>query len=313
MRKLPLSNRGIEVSALCLGAMFLGTRTDRDTSYHILDQYFEAGGAFLDTANMYAYWVSGYHGGESETLLGEWMRERHNRDQIIVGTKVGFQYDGVERDLKAWRIEEECNQSLKRLGIETIDLYYAHVDDYNTPLEETMEAFNRLVKAGKVRVIGASNYLAWRLERAKWISETNGWAQFCCVQQRYTYLRPRAGASFGPQVSANDDLLDYSRRNNFTILAYAALLAGAYTREDRPMPEQYTGADNEARLSVLRAVARETGATPNQVILAWMLRSQPPIIPLVAASSHEQMQENLGALAVSLSDEQIGRLDSAGV
>jgi aryl-alcohol dehydrogenase-like predicted oxidoreductase len=313
MRKLPLSNSGVEVSTLCLGAMFLGTRTDRATSYHILDMYLDAGGTFIDTANIYAHWIPGFRGGESETLLGEWMQERGNRDRLFIASKVGFEYGDVQRDLKARRIEEECNLSLKRLGIETIDLYYAHVDDYNTPLEETMEAFNRLVAAGKVRLIGASNYLAWRLERAKWISETNGWAEFCCVQQRYTYLRPRPGATFGPQVSANDDLLSYSRRNTFTILAYAALLAGAYTREDRPMPEQYTGADNEARLGVLRAVASEMGATPNQVILAWMLHSQPPVIPLVAASSHEQMQENLGALGLSLSDEQMRRLDSAGV
>jgi aryl-alcohol dehydrogenase-like predicted oxidoreductase len=312
MRKIPLSNSGVEVSALCLGAMFLGTRTDRDTSHHILDQYLDAGGTFIDSANIYAHWIPGFRGGESETLLGEWMRERRNRDRLFIATKVGFEYGDVQRDLKAWRIEEECNKSLKRLGIETIDLYYAHVDDYNAPLEETMEAFNRLVAAGKVRLVGASNYLAWRLERAKWISETNGWTSFCCVQQRYTYLRPRAGATFGPQVSANDDLLDYSRRNNFTILAYAALLGGAYTRDDRPLPEQYTGADNEARLGVLREVARQTGATPNQVILAWMLHRQPPVIPLAAASTHEQMEENLGALDVSLSKEQTQRLDSAG-
>jgi aryl-alcohol dehydrogenase-like predicted oxidoreductase len=187
------------------------------------------------------------------------------------------------------------------------------VDDYNTPLEETMEAFNRLVMAGKVRFIGASNYLAWRLEQAKWVSETNGWAQFCCVQQRYTYLRPRAGTNFGAQVAVNDDLLDYSRRNNFPILAYSMLLGGAYTRQNRKREHQYTGADNEARLKTLHEVARETGATVNQVVVAWMLHHEPPVTPLIAASTHEQMQENLGALQVSLTAEQMQRLDKAGL
>lgn len=311
MKQLPLGNTGVNVSALCLGAMFFGTRNDQTTSYLMLDTYLDAGGTFVDTANIYAHWVEGFHGGESETLLGAWMREKGNRDRLFIASKVGFEYDGVPRDLKASRIEEECNKSLKRLGVETIDLYYAHVDDYTTTLEETLEAFNRLVTAGKVRFIGASNYLAWRLERAKWISETHSWARFCCVQQRYTYLRPRAGTTFGPQVAANDDLLDYSRSNNFPILAYSLLLAGAYTREDRKMDIQYTGADNEARLNALREVARETGATVNQVIVAWMLHHQPPVIPLIAASTHEQMQENLGALQVSLTPDQMERLDKA--
>ena len=185
MNTVPLGRSGVNVSALCLGAMYFGSRTDNETSWQLLDQYTEAGGSFIDTANIYARWVPGCSGGESETLLGEWMRERTNREQLFIASKVGFEYPGVERGLPAWRIEEECDKSLKRLGIDTIDLYYAHVDDRQTSQEETLEAFNTLVSSGKVRLIGGSNFLAWRLEDAAWISRTRKWAEYCCVQQRH--------------------------------------------------------------------------------------------------------------------------------
>ncbi|GAK52590.1 aldo/keto reductase [Candidatus Moduliflexus flocculans] len=311
MNTIMLGISDIEVSKLCLGAMYFGSKTKKKMSYELLDQYVEAGGNFIDTANIYARWVSGCVGGESELLLGEWMRERGNRDQLIIATKVGFEYPGVERGLQAWRIEQECEKSLKRLGIETIDLYYAHVDDRNTPQEETLEAFDNLVRAGKVRVIGASNFLAWRLEEAMWISQQQGWTEYCCVQQRYTYLRPRAGTTFDPQISANDDLLDYCKARGLTMLAYSPLLNGAYSRADRQFPPQYVSADSDKRLNVLREIANETGATVNQVIFAWMLHSEPAVIPLIAASTKEQMQENLDAANVRLTPEQMARLNQA--
>jgi aryl-alcohol dehydrogenase-like predicted oxidoreductase len=312
MKTIALGNSGIEVSLFCLGAMYLGTRTDQEMSYQLLDRYLDAGGTFIDTANIYAWWIAGYQGGESETLLGEWMRQRRNRSRLFIASKVGFDYQPVERGLRARQVEEECHKSLKRLGCETIDLYYAHVDDRKTPMEETLEAFDRLVKAGKVRLIGASNFLAWRLEEARWVSRTRGWADYCCVQQRYSYLRPKPGASFEPQTAVNDDLLDYCRARGITLLAYSPLLAGAYTQPDRPFEEQYLGPDSDVRLTVLKAIAGETGATLNQLILAWMAHSNPPVIPLVAASTVEQMDEDLGALEVKLSAGQMDRLNAAG-
>ena len=311
MRTVPLGNTGVEVSVFCLGTMYFGSRMGKEMSYRLLDQYVEAGGAFLDTANIYAWWVPGCVGGESETLLGEWMRERQNRSQMFIATKVGFQYPGVERGLSAHQIETECEKSLERLGVETIDLYYAHVDDRNTPMEETMEAFDRLVRAGKVRFIGASNFLAWRLEEARWVSQTHGWAEYCGIQQRYSYIHPKPGAGFDPQIAANDDLLDYCRSRGITMLAYSPLLGGAYTRADRSFPDQYLGPDTDARLAALRTVAEEVGATANQVVLAWMVQSDPPVIPLVAASTVEQMRENLGALEVELDAGQMARLNDA--
>lgn len=311
MKTQKLGHTGIDVSTLCLGAMYFGSRNDKATSYRMLDLYLGAGGTFIDTANIYAHWVEGFNGGESETLLGEWMQERKNRSKLFIASKVGFNYKGVERGLSARQIEEECDKSLKRLKIDTIDLYYTHVDDRNTPLEETLQAFDRLVKSGKVRLIGASNYLAWRLEQAHWISRTNNLAQFCCIQQRYTYLPARPGTTFDPQVAVNDDLLDYCRNTGITLLAYSVLLGGAYTRSDRQMPEQVSGPDNEKRLATLRAIAQETDATVNQVILAWMMQSNPSVLPVIAASDEAQLQENLGALELRLSTEQMERLNIA--
>lgn len=312
MRTISLGKSGVNVSVCCLGAMYFGSRSDKKSSWQLLDQYVEAGGTFIDTANIYARWIPGFAGGESETLIGEWMRERKNREQLFIASKVGFEYPGVERGLPAWRIEEECNKSLKRLGIDTIDLYYAHVDDRQTPQEESLKAFDRLVQAGKVRLIGASNFLAWRLEEARWISRTQNFAEYCCIQQRYTYLRPHPGASFDPQIAANDDLLDYCRARGITMLAYSPLLGGAYSRTDREIPPQYAGTDTENRLTELKTVADDVGATVNQVVLAWMLHSDPPVIPLIAASTKAHMQENLDTLNVTLSADQMESLNNAG-
>lgn len=293
--------------------MYFGTRQDKATSFALMDQYFEAGGNFYDTANIYAHWEDNGRGGDSEPLLGAWIKERGNRDAVIVASKVGFPYQDVPQRLTAELIVTECEKSLQRLGLETIDLYYAHVDDRQTPLEESLEAFSRLVQTGKVRAIGASNYAAWRLEEARWISASHDWPAYCCVQQRHTFLRPQPRAKFGDQMAVNQDLLDYCRRHHVTLLAYSVLLSGAYTRAEREIPHEYEAPAAQKQLAALRAVAEEVGATANQVILAWMRQGDPPIVPLIAASTAEQLQENIDALAVQLSAEQMARLNEAGV
>jgi len=152
MKTIPLGDTGVEVSAMCLGTMLFGGRDAEDISYPLADQYVEAGGTFLDTANMYCY--PGTGGSDSETLLGKWMKERRNRSRLFIATKVGAGYPGVERGLRSHQIEVECEKSLKKLGIETIDLYYAHMDDRETPLEETLEAFDRLVQLARFALLG---------------------------------------------------------------------------------------------------------------------------------------------------------------
>lgn len=311
MKTIHLGKTGVEVSALCLGVLYFGNRIGKEMSYHLMDRYVDVGGSFFDTANIYSCWIPGFQGGESEIVLGQWMRDRKNRSQLFIASKLGFPYQNVAHGLRADQIQTECEKSLQRLQTDVIDLYYAHVDDRDTPLEETMEAFDRLIRAGKVRYIGASNFLAWRLEKTRMVSRANGWAEYCCIQQRYSYLRPKPGATFGEQVCVNGDLLDYVQSESISLLAYSPLLNGAYTRADRDFPEQYLGPDTDTREATLRAVAEEIDATVNQIVYAWMVHSDPPVIPLMAASTDAQIEENLGALSVKLSDAQMSRLNSA--
>jgi aryl-alcohol dehydrogenase-like predicted oxidoreductase len=310
MQRTSLGFTEAQVSSLCLGTMFYGTKVSQDSAIDLLDQYFENGGNFIDTANIYAWWVPGFVGGESETLVGKWINERKIRKDIFLASKVGFDYGSVKRELKSKTIIVECEKSLRRLGVETIDLYYAHVDDRTTPFEEILESFTQLINSGKVRFIGASNIRAWRLEQAHCISKSQSFAEYCCVQQRYTYLQPRAGTKFETQVAVNDDLVDYCNSRNVTLLAYSPLLKGAYVRANRPFYPQYQSEDNQMRLTVLKSIADECGVTINQVVLAWLLHQKSPILPVFSASTQEQLAENLDALKIKFSDEQFSRLQN---
>ena len=295
-----------------MGTDSIGSKIDRETSFKLLDVYREKGGSFIDTANFYASWLPGFKGGESETTIGLWVKDRGVRDQIVIDSKLGFDYPGCDGGLSAAEIERECEKSLGRLQTDRIDLYYAHRDDAATPLEETMEAFDRLIKAGKVRAIGASNIKSWRIAEANTVSKLNQWAGYAVIQQRHTYLRPRHGADFGPQICINDDLKAYSSTRSIALIGYSVLLQGAYTRDDRPVPPQYAGPEADDRLAALKAVADEVGATMSQVIIAWMRQSDPPVLPIIAGSRPEQLVENIAALDVALTEDQFKRLDTAG-
>ncbi|MGI9073419.1 MAG: aldo/keto reductase [Bryobacteraceae bacterium] len=312
MEKVRLGKSKLEVSALAMGTDLIGSKIDRERSYRLFDFYKEQGGTFIDTANFYSSWFPGCQGGESETTIGCWMKERHNRDEIVVSSKVGFDYPGCAGGLRAIEIERECEKSLERLQTDRIDLYYAHRDDRATPIEETMEALDRLVNAGKVRAIGASNLRLWRIAEGNVISEANGWSVYSVIQQRYTYLRPRRGADFGPQIFITQDLKDYAYFHGISLIGYSVLLQGAYTRGDRELPAQFAGPDANARLDAVKAVAHEVGGTPNQVIIAWMRQSKPSILPIIAGSRTEQLEENIAALELTLSSDQMQRLDTAG-
>ena len=189
---------------------------------------------------------------------------------MFVATKMCGDYLDVPYGLRAVDIRRECDKSLARLRTDWIDLYYAHADDRQTPLPEIVEAFDSLISAGKVRFVGASNWATWRLAEAGQIAEANGWASPSALEYRYTYLRPRPGAVFAPQVAVNDQLLDYARDKQLPIVAYSILLNGAYSRSDRPVPGRYVGPDTDARLAALHVVSAETGATPAQVVIAWL-------------------------------------------
>lgn len=307
-----LGTSGASVSALCLGTDYYGSRTPAETAHILMDAFHEAGGTFLDTSNIYARWIPGFLGGESESTIGDWMARRRNRSAMFVATKMCGDYLDVPYGLRAVDIRRECDKSLARLRTDWIDLYYAHADDRQTPLPEIVEAFDSLISAGKVRMVGASNWATWRLAEARQIAEANGWVSPWALEYRYTYLRPRPGAVFAPQVAVNDQLLDYARDKQLPIVAYSILLNGAYSRSDRPVPGRYAGPDTDARLAALQVVSAETGATPAQVVIAWLRQQPQQIIPIVAGSTLEQIRENVAAANLRLTSDQVNRLDSAG-
>ena len=312
MRSTALGTTGATVSALCLGTDYYGSRTPVPVARRLLDEFAAAGGTFLDTANLYACFVPGFVGGESETVIGDWMADRGNRSSMFVATKVAGPYLDVPRGLRAADVRRECDKSLRRLRTEVIDLYYAHVDDRATPLAEIVEAFDSLVSAGKVRFVGASNWATWRLAEARLLSEWHRWASVAALEFRHTFLRPTLGAEFADQVAVTEELLDFARAKRLPVVAYSILLNGAYSRPDRAVPVQYRGPDSEARLAALRDVAAEVAASPSQVVIAWMLHAAQPIIPIVGGSTVDQIRENVAAASLVLSEEQVGRLDRAG-
>lgn len=312
MEQQQLGNTNVTVSALCYGTDLIGSRIDEAQSHALLDVFADRGGTFIDTGNFYASWYPGCVGGESESTIGRWMATRGNRSRMVLSTKLGFDYPGCKGGLNASEIESECNKSLQRLQTDCIDVYYAHRDDFETPVSETMEAFHRLVNAGKVRILGASNLWLWRVAEANMLAELHGLTKYSVVEQRYTYLRPRHGADFGPQICITGDMKRFCAHHNLSLVAYSILLQGAYSRDDRPVPAQFAGPEADERLTALQSVASETGATVNQVIIAWMRQSDPPVLPIIGGSKKAQVLENLAALDVTLSETQMDQLTEAG-
>lgn len=306
----------ITVSEICLGTMHFGYRTDEATAFAILDRFAEAGGTFLDTANNYGQ----RHGdaGESERVIGRWLRSRGMAGQMVIATKVGARTTVPgDPDSRHWQglgaaaIREDAEASLRQLGVDRLDLYYAHIDDRSTPLEETTAALGALAEAGKAGLLGCSNIATWRIERARAIARAAGYPGYSCVQQHFTYLRPQPDP--GQVNLIGEELLDYARAEDMALLAYSPLLAGCYARPGQPLPSAYAHPGSVARLAVLGEVAGELGATPGQVVLAWMLaRSQPPVIPVPGASTVAQLDEIIGATELALDAGAIGRLDQAG-
>jgi aryl-alcohol dehydrogenase-like predicted oxidoreductase len=314
-RELSDGRVSLQASQLCLGTMYFGYRTDEPTSFAILDRFLEAGGNFLDTANNYGQW----HGdaGESERVIGRWRRSRGITDEVVIATKVGAR-TLVPGDpspehwqgLAAKTIREDAETSLRQLGVERLDLYYAHIEDRATPLEETVDALAELAEQGTVGLLGASNHATWRIERARAIARAGGRPAYQCVQQEHSYLL--AQPDRGQTNLVTEELVDYAGEEGLTLLAYSPLLKGAYARPGHAPPAGYAHPSNQARMAVLREVAAELGATPNQVVLAWLLDGEPPMIPIVGASCVAQLDETLGALELRLGPEVRERLDAAG-
>lgn len=314
MRTVQLGDTGLQVSALCLGCMNFGTRTSKEDAYALLDTYWDAGGRFLDTANNYAFWEPGGHGGESETLLGDWLLERGCRDEAIVATKVGAlprkPGRGLEdaEGLSTDAIRRAVEASLRRLRIERVDLCYAHIMDPLVSAEETMGVWADLVQAGKVRFIGSSNHTLEALDAAQAAAHRAGTRTYCALQQRHSYLQPDAMADFGVQRTVTPDLRERClAESDVTVVAYGALLGGVYS--GGPIPDGYSTAENRQRLARLKAVASEIGATAGQLALAALSADEMRTIPLVAASRPERLRESLASVDLRLTREVLSRLD----
>ncbi|TLP52833.1 aldo/keto reductase [Microbispora triticiradicis] len=299
---------------IALGTIPFGTAVDEETSFAILDRFVEGGGTILDTANNYPFWLDGATGDESEATIGRWLASRRDRDAVVISTKCGARpsvpgartLDAAE-GLSAGVVRAAIEGSLRRLGTDHVDVYWAHIDDRTTPLEETVAAFDEVVRAGKAREIGASNHATWRLERARALAAARGGTRYGHVQLRHSYLRPRPGVRLpeGGHTLVTKELLDYVRsEGDLKLWVYSSLLAGAYTA--KPLPEHYDHPGTTRRLAVLDEVAGEIGATRNQVVLAW-LRAQ-DILPIVGVSSVAQLEEVMAD--VKLDDDLLSRLDA---
>jgi aryl-alcohol dehydrogenase-like predicted oxidoreductase len=302
--------------------MNFGTSTPADTAIAILDRFVAAGGTFIDTSNNYNQWHG--HGGDSEELLGRWMRERGNRDELFIATKCGARTtvpgdpdDAHWEGLGASAVANAIKGSLSRLGVDRIDLYYAHIDDRSTPLEETVAAFGRLAADGVVDSIGCSNTATWRLDCARQIAAAQGVPKYSVIQQHSSYLWPNPPTLQGQRrhgtphyQHAGIEHFDYlSEHPDMTLVAYQPLLAGSYTRPDRPFERRYAHPTAYARYETLRQAAHDLNATPNQVVLSWQLHHG--IIPLFGASSLAQLDEALAALDLNLAPDLLTHLDNA--
>ncbi|MDX6281151.1 MAG: hypothetical protein QOH03_2222 [Kribbellaceae bacterium] len=309
---------------IALGAMEYGTRIDEKTSFALLDAYVDAGGVWIDTANCYAFWQheSG-HGGQSEELLGRWFAARPGvRDRIKLATKVGCEplwpgsYPEKSEGLSAKAIDAALETSLRRLGIDHIDLYFAHRDDRETPLEETVGAFGKHVAAGKVGRIGLSNYALWRVERMRGLAEQQGVEAPTALQLRYSYVQPRPfvraqahGHRFG---WITDEVLDYAELNpDQQLFAYSPLMSGGYERPDRPFHEAFTHPGTTRRLEALTKVATELAVTPSEVVIAWLTGATPTITPIIGISTPTYLTTALAGAALTLPAELRSLLDQA--
>ncbi|WP_208630155.1 aldo/keto reductase [Amycolatopsis kentuckyensis] len=292
---------------ICLGTMNFGTTLDRADAFRVLDVFTERGGEVVDTANCYASWTG--TGDESELAIGAWHRARGARDRIRLATKVGgrpvpggslLDWEGLAPHVVRSAVED----SLRRLDTDHVDVCFAHLMDPAVPLEETLGAFEDLVAAGKVREIGLSNQDLDSLRRAG--------TRVTWLQQRHSYLQPVPGASFAVQQVLTPEMAAYVRETpGLTVQGYSPLLSGAYTRPDREFWPHYHHPGAEARLVALRKVAGDLGVSENQVVLAWMLASTPPVRPVIGVSSEAQLTDCLAAAELVLGEEHLRCLEAA--
>ena len=314
MRKL--GRTGMKVAALCLGGNTFGWTTDQPASEAVLDAYVEAGGNFIDTADIYARWIPGNAGGESEAVLGKWMQARGNRQGVIIATKVmGAMGPGPnDTGLSRLHIMQGVEASLRRLQTDYIDLYQAHWDDRDTLLDESLRAFDDLIHQGKVRYLGASNHVAWRLTRALWESDRRGYARYESIQPKYNlvfrdeYERELEGLCLEQELG----VIPYSSLGSgFLTGKYRADKALPSTKRASGVQKTYMNDRGFAVLAAVEKVAEGLGATPAQVALSWLVHRPGITAPIASATTVDQLREILGAVNLKLDAEATATLDRA--
>jgi len=305
LRKLGRST--LEIFPLSLGTNVLGRNIDEPTAFAVLDAYMEGGGNCIDTADTYSM-------GESERVLGRWMKARGNRDRVIIATKLGSQMAPGKQGMSRRYMFEEVEASLQRLQTEYIDLYQAHQDDTQTPLEETLQAFDELVRQGKVRVIGASNYSAARLAEALQVSQQHGYVRYESLQPLYNLVDREA---------YERELEPLCREHELGVITYFSLARGFLTGKYKPgkaLPQSrraqqvqnlYMNERGFRILAEVERVASRTQATPAQVALAWIMARPGVTAPIASATSVEQVRELLRAVELQLDAEAITALNTA--
>lgn len=314
MQTRALGPSGLDIAPLVFGGNVFGWTADEATSFALLDAFVDAGFNAVDTADAYSRWVEGHSGGESETIIGRWLKARGRRDDVLILTKVGSDMGQGHNDLSPGWIERAVEDSLRRLQTDYIDLYQAHWHDPQTPQEETLRAFDRLVAAGKVRAIGASNHTAEQLAEALDTSAREGLAAYATLQPHYNlYSRDTFE---GP-------LQDLAVEKGLGVITYFSLESGFLTGKYKTV-EQIAGTRREGMLkdkfnergvrllAVLDAVAQRNEAAPAQVALAWLLAQPGVTAPIVSATSIPQLDEVLKAATLSLSDVDLAELTAAG-
>ncbi|WP_050421948.1 aldo/keto reductase [Bradyrhizobium tropiciagri] len=314
MKHRPLGRSGLTVPPLCFGCNVFGWTVDEASSFRLLDTVLDQGLTFLDTADVYSRWVPGHHGGESETIIGKWMKARGNRNRVILATKVGMDMGGGNVGLKPDYIARAVEDSLRRLQTDHIDLYQSHKDDETTAQEETLAAYDKLIKAGKVRAIGASNFSPERLQAALDISKANNLPRYESMQPEY---------SLAERSSYEGALQRVCVENDVGVITFFSLAAGFLTgkyrsesdfakspRGTRSIPK-YMNPRGMRILASLDEVAAETRAEPAAVALAWLMAKPGITAPIASATRPEQVTTLVAAANLALSKDQVARLDAA--
>lgn len=310
MEKRRLGGSDLFVAPLCLGGNVFGWTADEATSFALLDAFLEAGFNFVDTADVYSRWAAGHHGGESETIIGNWLRRRGKRDDLIIATKVGSEMGPGRKGLSKAYIERAVEDSLRRLGTDYIDLYQSHRDDPETPVEETLAAYGALIKAGKVRAIGASNFTAQRLALALEASARHGLPRYETLQPEYNLMVRDFERELAPLCA----------REGLGVIPYFGLASGFLTgkyRSKADLKQSPRGEDVEAYLNArgfkvlgaLDEIAARHRATPAQVALAWLMTRV--AAPIASATNLRQLADLLASARLKLDSSDVATLDSA--